>query len=467
MQADRPIWNTAGLQVVVRTEDDQAIELARRIGAGGQGEVWEASGGRVAVKLLHSRDQRAAERLATQLRNLRLLDLGDLPIARPLALLRPPHLGYTMVMLTDMVALRHLFAPTGRTALVPWYTETGGLRRRLRLLGRTASALAGLHGRGLCYGDPSPVNVMVSEPLDYEQVYLIDVDNVAVTSEVRGSAYATRGYAAPEVLVGRLGVSSLSDAYAFAVMAFELLTVVHPFVGDKVYDGEPDLEDKAFSGELPWIEHSTEASNRSRFGLARDVVLTPGLRALAARAFEAGAADPTARPTVAEWRTKLYEAADLTLACPECHGTYFGSRTTCPWCGVAPPPALFAQLLTQVGLEAAGKPMFAETRRALLVQRQVVTPVSARTAVAAVDESERPVVDLWYDHNDQLTVTNRWDRPTWLVGVGGAPRMAIAVGHDATIPMFNRRSGWELHLGPAHEPHRVLRFSRFVRKDNR
>lgn len=467
MLANNPTWNTTGLNIVVRTEDDQAIELTRRLGAGGQGEVWEAGGGRVAVKILHSRDQQAAEHLAAQLRRVRLLDLGDLPLARPLALLRPPHLGYTMAMLSDMVALRHLVAPTGRVKLTRWYAETGGLRRRLRLLARTAAGLAGLHGRGLCYGDPSPVNVMVSEPLDHEHVYLIDVDNVAVMSEVRDSANVTPGYAAPEVLTGRLGVSSLSDAYAFAVMAFETLSLVHPFVGDVVYDGEPEWEERAFAGELPWIDSTTDPANRSSFGLDRDLVLTPGLNALATRAFEPGVTDLTARPTVAEWRTKLNEAADLTLACADCGGTYLGTRSLCPWCGLPAPASLVARVHTRLATDGAGEPMTAPAKHALLVQQQSTTPISARTAVASTVDVERRVADLWYDGAGRLTVANRWDRPMWVVGPGGGPRLPVEIGQSFGIPGLATQAVWELHFGPAHETHRLLRFAHLTRAQGR
>ncbi|MEU3786561.1 hypothetical protein [Streptomyces sp900129855] len=460
-------WSTTGLQVVVSTENGQIIELTRRLGAGGQGEVWEASGGRVAVKILHSRDAVAAQRLAERLRTVRLLDLDNLPLARPLSLLAPPYPGYTMPMLSDMAALQHLVKPSGGGDLAAWYANTGGLRRRLRLLGRLAGALAELHARGFCYGDPSLVNVMVSESLEHEQVFLIDVDNIAVASEIRDGAYVTPGYAAPEVLTGRRGVSSLSDSFAFAVMAFETLSILHPFIGDLVYDGEPELEERAFAGEIPWVDHAGDEANRSSFGLSRRHTLTPGLRALASRTFEGGLVNPTGRPTVGEWRTKLFEAADLTLTCERCRGSFYGSESACPWCLDPSPPALVARVLTQVPRIGSGEQLIAQTRQAVLLQREMAAPISKRTATGSAVDGELPVVTLWFDRAGQLTMRNRWDRPTWVVGPGGGPWLPVEPGQESAIPGLATGAIWELHFDAEHTPHRLLRFSRLTKGGDR
>ena len=50
----------------------------------------------------------------------------------------------------------------------------------------------------------------------------------------------------PDLLVlGKSGVNTLTDAHAFAVIAFQTLCLIHPLMGDLVLDGEPELEEKA------------------------------------------------------------------------------------------------------------------------------------------------------------------------------------------------------------------------------
>lgn len=275
---------------------------------------------------------------------------------------------------------------------------------------------------------------MVSDSLEHEQVFLIDVDNIAVASEVRDGAYVTPGYAAPEVVTGRRGVSSLSDAFAFAVMAFETLSIQHPFIGDLVHDGEPELEERAFVGGIPWVDHGSDQANRSSFGLPRRHTLTPGLRALAARTFEGGLADPIGRPTVGEWRTKLFEAADLTLTCEGCRGSFYGSEPACPWCRNPPPPALVARVLTQVPPNKSGEQLIARTKQAVLLQREMAASISKRTATGSVIGGELSVVTLLFDRTGQLTVRNRWDRPTWVVGPGGGRGFRSSPGKNPPFP---------------------------------
>lgn len=111
------------------------------------------------------------------------LPLADLEIARPLEMLREPVLGYLMELLTGMQPLSALCnPPKATTSVAAWYFQTGGLRRRLALLARTADVLSALHGKGLVLSDPSPHNIFVSEASDATEVRFIDSDNIHYAS---------------------------------------------------------------------------------------------------------------------------------------------------------------------------------------------------------------------------------------------------------------------------------------------
>jgi DNA-binding helix-hairpin-helix protein with protein kinase domain len=195
--------------------------LTRQIGRGGQGAVFEVKGGRLAAKILFDSSPSRREQLRNQLTQVKRLPLADLEIARPLEMLREPVLGYLMELLTGMQPLSALCGPPkSATSVAAWYFQTGGLRRRLALLARTADVLSALHGKGLVYSDPSPHNVFVSEANDATEVRFIDSDNIRYVSSAGLSSVFTPGYGAPEIIRGTAGVNSLTDAHAFAVMSF-------------------------------------------------------------------------------------------------------------------------------------------------------------------------------------------------------------------------------------------------------
>jgi serine/threonine protein kinase len=266
-----------------------------------------------------------------------------------------------MEYLSGMVPLTNLSsAPsTGTTA---WYLSTGSLRRRLEILARVANSLRQLHSRGLVYGDPSPSNVFVSEDPKFTEVWLIDCDNLCYTSSPAQTLFFTPRYGAPELVRGKSGFNTLTDAHAFAVMAFEVLTLVHPLIGAAVTDGPPERELAALRGELLWICAPGENTNKSEFGITpRAHVLSAKLFGIFRETFEQGLADASRRPGLEDWQRVLSWAAFATVACPSCAGSFYRSNKSCPWCGSAVTPYLSATLidvlpeLKQAKTEIAGE----------------------------------------------------------------------------------------------------------------
>ena len=318
------------------TEKGQAFTLAKKLGEGGQGRVFslqeKVRGKALAAKIINSRDAHGLERLRNRLASVKRMDLKGIPLARPLALLAPPRTGYIMELATGMEPLQGLWVPP-LGGVAQWFLDSGGLRRRVQLLLRLARALAELHKRGIIYGDLSATNVFVSSSLAHDEVFLIDLDNLRMHTSGQEYIY-TPGYGAPEVVNRQAGISSLSDIYAFATLAFQLLTLVHPFIGDMVSDGEAELEEQAFAGQLPWIEDASDKQNLCSAGIPREMVLSPKLKELFSQTFEGGRLDRTQRPSMNQWVKVLEVAFRALLKCPTCGSTFFfnAREDNCPFC---------------------------------------------------------------------------------------------------------------------------------------
>jgi eukaryotic-like serine/threonine-protein kinase len=459
------------MSVVVKDQHGRPLPLVRLIGKGGQAEVW-ASEGRIAVKLMHARGPRSAARVRSRIGVVRRLNLDGVPISRPLDLLEQPDVGYSMELLDGMMPVKRLAVPPADADVFDWYAATGGQTRRLRVLAKTAGALAELHTRGLVYSDPSPDNVLVSEDGRHTEVRLVDVDFLQSESVVLESA-ATPGYAAPEVFTQRSGVTGTSDAFAFAVIAFEVLTLTHPFLGDQVHHGEVEMLDRAYSGELPWIDDEDDPSNRSRYGLSRDAILLGKLSDCARSAFTTGVRQPRRRPSAGEWRTALHAAADMLLACAACGRDMDARLPSCPWCWTAAPHPLVA-----VVYEAAADGKLHPAREALAVPAGSWWALTARTMTGDTGEIDSAAVTgtgtariadpgmallgwLWWEPGVRLIVRNDGTIPLWLRPEDDPVAVAVVEpGRELAVPVQGTTPRWTLHFGPPGQPHRVLRFTR-------
>lgn len=333
----------------VRDEHGTVYVLGGKLAEGGQGLVVRIEGEpRWLLKISRHKDpEPKALAWRRQLEKLRYLPIEDLrmddgapfPLAMPKAHLTGPRPGYVMELMDGLVPLSELLETSQKALLegdgLGGFVRTGGLKRRMALLARLARVLAKLHGVGIAHGDLSPNNVFVSSSHEHAQVWLIDCDNL--TYAVRNSSLQiyTPDYGAPELLRGELGISTYTDIWSFAVMAFQLLTLLHPLKSGFLADSEPELEDQALRGELPWIDHPDDDSNRAEAGVPRDWVLTPALQALFERCFNAGVKDAAQRPLMAEWAEGFEAAHALLVRCEheDCGSSFFWNKgLACPFC---------------------------------------------------------------------------------------------------------------------------------------
>lgn len=469
-------------------EDGNVHHLLKQpLGRGGQGVVLRTRSPHIAVKLLGAvpepkpeTDVRSAQKLWNQLtdakgmaldaddkkqtalrqrlEDVRMLPLPRLHLAQPLSMLRD-HVGYTMRLLTGMVPIRSLIAAPGEPNLRGFYLSTGGVGRRLELLAKTAGLLARLHAVPLVYADVSPNNVFISEATDADEVWLIDLDNLDFLSASAPGIF-TPSFGAPEVVTGRAGVSTLSDSYAFAVLAFWVLAQVHPFLGDYVEeggwddDGDQDREQLAFRGELPWIEDTSDDSNRTSTGIGRDLVLSKPVRELFQRTFEGGRKDRALRPSMNEWADVLRRAADRVVSCKSCGSSFDVTAGSCRFCTASPRPSFIHMQVHRWDPEIDDAGASAVSTRAVwhkmldmtkdsVVLRHVVEPV-------LVDAEDPPVLRVRVLRSG-IAVEPLSDHEVH-VALGGRIQR---VGSEVKLPLPKTGSEAYLHFGPMDRPHRM------------
>ncbi len=454
----------------VRDVDGRTWEVRDELGGGGQGTVYRTQDPRFAVKLARiggaalARDadqlDRARRRDAERLALLHILPLDGLPISRPRVRLIPPDVGYVMDLLDGLVPLRDLVFPPADVGdgLEDWYRATGGLHRRLRVLARTAEVLAEMHGRGIVYGDLSPSNVLVSADRRHHEVWLVDADNLAFESDLLAPSVGTPLFAAPEVVREVGATTPYTDAFSLAVLVFHTLVGEHPLIGDLAAES-PELEADAHRGLLPWSGHCTDDRNHSTFGMDRRAVVHPKLKALFEQTFEEGLLDPLRRVSARTWATALHAAADRTVECRACLGTFYAYAPRCLWCGQARPPLLLVAVCVHLDAGLAGpadRDALVDTGERLVVQPDGRTRITARTTYPLAEDPWAAAVDLYWDGGDELRVVNL-AHGTLRLASPGERGLLLPPGGELTTRVDKPGAASVLHLADGSF-HRVLAF---------
>jgi serine/threonine protein kinase len=331
-------------------------EIAR----GGQGAVFRTQNPNIAVKV--ELNPTGTEFSKDTSQNKRLDEIRLLPISRKINLTLPQatlknFAGYAMTLLDDMDSFENVFdysfdSESGYSNgwlddfrdsapefvdVIGQYLESGGRRRRLDAYLKVACILSALHANGLVYCDFSSRNAFISKIEGNNTVWLIDADNLNYQERTRHAGYYTPGYGAPEVIKGK-GCTFYSDSYAFTISLFWQLTGTHPFKGASMESGfdddfADDVEEKANSGELPWIMDSEDSSNYIDAKIQQDLVISNRLNRYFDRTFsETGKTKRQTRPTMFEWSYMLAKELDLSVKCRYCEMDYDESYATCPWC---------------------------------------------------------------------------------------------------------------------------------------
>ena len=342
----------------IKDEFGNIFYIDKELGRGGQGVVYITKDKDIVVKEAFE-DKQNINNFNKKIKNLIYKPIPfDIKIAKPLSTLKD-RAGYTMKMLSNMEPLKKLipqelskyeakeinipsfleeFAKKDKRGaiLLSYFLKTGGIRKRLSILSNIAKVLYRLHLNGLVYFDISHNNIFFRDEDD--EVYFIDIDNLQYNSSIKLSdVIMTPNFEVPEVANGKETNSFYSDIYAFAILAFYMLTIHHPFDGKGVDEGsdwDDDNATKKNRWDLEWI-YGSNGENEAVLILPKKLSLTDGLFELFKQTFEAKS--KIDRVSLNLWIEELLKANALTIKCNECGSTYYDRFNKCPFCDASKP----------------------------------------------------------------------------------------------------------------------------------
>ena len=345
------------------TVEGRTFELDECIGGGGEGSVFSVVGRKdILVKLINTAKKTEQEISIIKKRIDKLIEIRKASRERaqktdlvPLnSFMTIPQfslendVGYVMKKIDNSEPLMNfLIIPKDPVEQEEWQRKYD-LNRKYKVIAYLFERLEKIHIEGLVFSDLSPNNILVKKTLD-NSITFIDTDNLRTRDNPFTNVLGTPGFIAPEIFkteqpnlhitedeCKKLNsihmITEASDIYSAAVIAFELLTLNHPYKGIKAVGPNTTPEDElaAERGEFDYIlKPGTDNYCEGNVFIEKfKNVTTPEIRDLFARTFIDGKNSPLRRPTAHEFRDAFQRARRLIIKCPECgeetiYSTYF------------------------------------------------------------------------------------------------------------------------------------------------
>ncbi len=310
--------------------DGRALNIEKRIGKGGEGEVYSILGdSKVAVKYytlkdLDSRRQKIEAMIKSDLSSKSPL------VAFPLEIIkndRGQFVGFSMMKVASHHPIHELYSPASRRATFP----KADYRFLTRVAANTSRAIASVHQTPCVIGDINHSGILVSEEAT---VTLIDADSFQLVEDGK-SFLCTVGVPdfTPPELQGRSLDSVVRtqnhDRFGLAVALFQLL-----FMGKHPFSGRFSGGDMPLSKSIQELRFAYSSRNTGMQPPPAAPLLTE-FPASVRNAFEAafGPAGLVNRPSAADWVQILSEFEKSLKHCAADQLHYFsGDAKECPWC---------------------------------------------------------------------------------------------------------------------------------------
>jgi|GEM_PF-1039780 len=328
---------------ILHNTSNWAIVLDKKIGRGGEGEIWTVVGLLKTVAKIYFPQKLSPEKelkLRTMIENPPADDMrtryNHISIAWPTDLLYEQNkfVGYLMPLIPKYPTALEIYNPRRRRQTYPEFNWKYLHRAAYNL----AVSMEAIHARGYVIGDLNESNIFIS---NQALISLVDTDSFQVTTQsghVFRCPVGKPEYTSPElqgVDFRTVNRTIYHDYFSLAVMNFLLLmNGTHPFAGVLA---NPHLSIGRV--ELYCIKHGffpfhpkTTMARPSPNSL--DIrILSNELQFLFTHCFVNGHHNPLLRPTPQMWQKALDRAEKNLIPCRINPTHYYAKHlANCPWC---------------------------------------------------------------------------------------------------------------------------------------
>ncbi|MDU1413383.1 MAG: protein kinase [Clostridium sp.] len=181
-----------------------------------------------------------------------------------------------------------------------------------------------LHSLGYSYRDISFGNIFLNP--DNGNVLICDNDNVSINGLHDSAVYGTQRFMAPEIVRGEKSPSTDTDLFSMSVLLFYMFMLHHPLEGAqeaKIKCMDINAMNKIYGFNPIFIWNPTDDSNRPVWGYQDNAIIywklyPKFIRDLFTRAFTVGINEPQKRVVEKEWKDAFTKLLNNIVICPNC-----------------------------------------------------------------------------------------------------------------------------------------------------